>query len=172
MGNRLVRMLTAVALVAMTGCATAFNGTREFVRVNSLPDNATIIIGEGSTGKRVFQGRTPAVISLRRSYGYFRPANYRITVKSPGFENQVFDLETTASGWYVYGNLILGGLVGWLVVDPATGGMWRISPDEITADFEKDQQSSNDRNTIRIATLDQIPASIRSSMVPIPAQPR
>ena len=34
------------------------------------------------------------------------------------------------SGWY-WGNLVLGGLIGMLAVDPATGAMWNIAPDKI-----------------------------------------
>lgn len=35
-------------------------------------------------------------------------------------------LTTGPSGWYV-GNVVFGGLIGLLIVDPATGAMWGIS---------------------------------------------
>ncbi|MDP2932712.1 MAG: hypothetical protein Q8N81_01105, partial [bacterium] len=29
-------------------------------------------------------------------------------------------------GWYGGGNIIIGGLIGWVIVDPLTGGMYKI----------------------------------------------
>jgi hypothetical protein len=34
------------------------------------------------------------------------------------------------SGWY-FGNLVFGGIIGMLIVDPLTGSMWNLTPDHI-----------------------------------------
>ena len=42
------------------------------------------------------------------------------------------DLSMSArlNAWY-WGNILFGGLIGWLIVDPATGAMWKLK-DEFT----------------------------------------
>ena len=39
-------------------------------------------------------------------------------------------LETRMNGWYL-GNIIFGGLIGALIVDPATGAMWTFKENDI-----------------------------------------
>ena len=39
-----------------------------------------------------------------------------------------FNIKPTPNGWYLAGNFIFGGLLGWLIVDPATGAMWNLKP--------------------------------------------
>ena len=48
----------------------------------------------------------------------------------PGYETAEVALTPKMSGWY-WGNLLIGGLIGMLAVDPATGSMWNIAPDKI-----------------------------------------
>lgn len=40
------------------------------------------------------------------------------------------------NGWYLAGNILLGGLIGWIIVDPITGGMWTLSPEEISLNLK------------------------------------
>ena len=56
-------------------------------------------------------------------------------------------------GWYI-GNIVFGGLIGWLVVDPASGAMWKLQDsvhgnleakeEEIAEAGPEDQQASDD----------------------------
>lgn len=39
------------------------------------------------------------------------------------------------SGWYV-ANLLFGGLIGLLIVDPLTGAMYNLSPEDVNAVLE------------------------------------
>ncbi|QYM78788.1 hypothetical protein K0B96_16015 [Horticoccus luteus] len=42
------------------------------------------------------------------------------------------------SGWY-WGNILFGGLIGMIVVDPITGSMWNLSPDRIEHPLSAEQ---------------------------------
>lgn len=160
------RKIAALILsVFITGCASVINGHREMLRVNSVPDGATIVIAEGRTGKRIFQGHTPAVVSLRRTVGYFKPALYRVTISKDGFSDRVVDLQPRISGWYIVGNVVIGGAIGWLIVDPVTGGMWKLKPDEIAIDFEEKHVAKD--GDLQIVTIDQIPDAVRASLIPL-----
>ena len=37
-------------------------------------------------------------------------------------------------GWYIGGNILVGGLIGWFIVDPLTGAMYTL-PKEVNADL-------------------------------------
>ena len=39
-------------------------------------------------------------------------------------------LDSSLSGWY-FGNIIFGGLIGMLIVDPVTGAMYNLTPAKI-----------------------------------------
>ena len=41
-------------------------------------------------------------------------------------------IDGAINGWY-FGNIIFGGLIGMLAVDPATGAMYTLSPKEVLA---------------------------------------
>ncbi len=41
-------------------------------------------------------------------------------------------LEATLDGWYI-GNIIFGGLIGFLIVDPLTGAMWKLPEQAMTS---------------------------------------
>lgn len=42
-------------------------------------------------------------------------------------------IKASANGWYIGGNIVFGGLIGWLAVDPFNGGMYTLKPKETNA---------------------------------------
>jgi hypothetical protein len=40
------------------------------------------------------------------------------------------NLHSSVSGWY-FGNVVFGGLIGMLIVDPLTGAMYNLTPEKI-----------------------------------------
>ena len=58
-----------------------------------------------------------------KSDGYFDGQSI-VTFKKEGFEDHTVLITSGADGWYIFGNLGFGFLIGWLIVDPATGAMW------------------------------------------------
>ena len=62
--------------------------------------------------------------------GYFSGQSYTLRLELEGYKPAEIELTARMSGWY-WGNLLLGGLIGMLAVDPATGAMWNIAPDKI-----------------------------------------
>ena len=62
---------------------------------------------------------------LEKSDGYFQNATYNLEVSLDGYQTQVIPLKSSLNGgWYFAGNIVFGGFIGWLIVDPLTGGMW------------------------------------------------
>ncbi len=48
-------------------------------------------------------------------------------MKKEGYVKQVVSIESRVDGWYIVGNLFFGGLLGYLIIDPATGTMWTLN---------------------------------------------
>jgi hypothetical protein len=73
------------------------------------------------------------------------------------------------SGWYI-GNILVGGLIGMLAVDPVTGGMY-VFPDQVSAalDAAKAATSSADDASIKIVSTANLTAEqmTQARLVPV-----
>jgi hypothetical protein len=76
----------------------------------------------------VHNGSTPNTVTLPSGRGYFKGEAYTITFKKEGYAEASTILDTSMSGWY-WGNILIGGLIGMLVVDPLTGAMYKLPED-------------------------------------------
>jgi hypothetical protein len=128
--------LCAFSLFALGGCATIISGETDRVTFTAIPDNTTFNIKD-ETGKSVHHGTTLATVLLDRGNGYFDGQTYQIDFSAPGYIPKTQELDTSLNGWY-FGNLIFGGVLGLLVIDPATGSMWDLPEKlDVTLSLEK-----------------------------------
>ena len=107
---------------------------------------------------------TPETITLKSSAGYFKGERYLLTFNKPGHEQQQFTLESGISGWYA-GNILFGGPLGLLIIDPATGAMFTL-PD---AAFVNLTPLKSDQS-LKITTTDHLSEEQIKKMKPINAQ--
>lgn len=114
----------ATALL-LPSCATIFGGSRHTFVLNTSPEDALLIITD-KKGREVFKGHTPTTVQLKSGAGYFSPAEYTVKFTKPGHGEQIVPIHFALNGWY-FGNILLGGAIGMLVVDPLTGGMWKVN---------------------------------------------
>jgi hypothetical protein len=116
-------------VVVLSSCAT-ISGRKEYtVSLKSMPEQATVNITD-ERGKTVFTGQTPTYANLPTSAGgYFQGKHYTATFTKDGFMPSSAYLQHEVSGLYVVGNALFGGVLGWLVADPISGGMWRLPTD-------------------------------------------
>ena len=77
----------------------------------------------------MIENNTPFQIILDKKAGYFQGKSYLVTLSKDGYKDISFNIKPTPNGWYLAGNFIFGGLLGWLIVDPATGAMWNLKPE-------------------------------------------
>lgn len=117
----------ALSIFFLTGCASILGTRYETVQINTDPAEATVSI-KNQQDKLVFIGKSPASVLLKKRMGYFRPARYTVTATKEGNEPSTVMLSSGLSGWY-FGNIVFGGLIGILIVDPLTGAMWSIQDD-------------------------------------------
>ena len=117
------------SVMFLSSCASILTETVYPVAIKSNPNNATVLITD-SRGRGVFHGQTPVVARLPASNGFFSQAGYKITFSAPGYQSKTTYIQATIDGWY-FGNILLGGIIGMLIIDPATGAMWKIQEEVI-----------------------------------------
>ena len=150
-------------LLLVASCASIIGKSVYPVAITSKPDQADITIVD-ETGKTVFAGKTPTTVSLSTKAGYFQGKDYTVTFSKPGYAKQTAQIKRGVSGWYIAGNLVFGGLIGWLIVDPLTGAMWTL-PDETTATLSPQMSMQHSDVSMQVVLLDDVPNSLRSKMV-------
>ena len=110
------------------GCASIISGRNADVAIDSYPSNAHVIIHDND-GRQVASLNTPGVVSLKRNRRYFLPAQYTATIEAPGYAPAEVPIRSTMNPWVV-GNIVIGGIPG-LIVDNATGAVWKPKQSEI-----------------------------------------
>ena len=124
-------MKKSILLVALTsilttaGCGAIINGSTQNMSVQVQPSTANIQL-LSANGALISQSTGSLFYELKRSKGFFKGANYNLKISAAGYQEQVVAISSSASGWYLAGNLLFGGFIGWLIVDPANGGMWAL----------------------------------------------
>ena len=106
---------------AVMGCATIVHGGPRAVSVSSTPAGAKVSIYDRSN-TLVQTNATPFVAQLPTKYSYFKGQSYRLVFESPDYQTAEVTLKPQLSGWYL-GNVVFGGLIGMLIVDPLTGAV-------------------------------------------------
>lgn len=147
----------------LTGCASIVGKNLFPLTINSNPDGATIVI-EDENGKKMFNGTTPATVSLISGESYFHAKSYNITFSKSGYMEQHAVVKATLSGWY-WGNIVFGGLIGMLIVDPITGNMWKLPPYVVGNLTQQQTFLNQNQSSLNIVTLDQVPQEMQKYLV-------
>jgi len=131
---RVVGLFTSVIFMfSFCGCASIIKGSApQQVSLKSAPPDANCQLTDLKTGSIVMKQKSPILTQLKRDSGYFKNTKYRFSCEKEGYKPNQIEFESSVNGWYLGGNLLIGGLIGWLIVDPATGAMWTFSPDDYT----------------------------------------
>ncbi|WP_262640771.1 hypothetical protein [Vibrio diabolicus] len=144
-------ILSAIAATILSGCSTIVSKSDYPVTIHSNPEGATFSISN-EDGEIVQKGLTPSTITLDAGAGFFDGETYTINLKKEGYFDNTYTLESSVDGWY-FGNILFGGLLGMLVIDPATGAMFSL-PDSVNVELSESEVSSNTLNIISIEKLD------------------
>lgn len=114
----------AIALMILTilsGCCTVMNGTHQSIGISSNPSDAYIWVD------RQYVGNTPIIVDMSRK------DNHIVRIELEGYKPYEATFSRQMSGW-VFGNIVFGGLIG-LAVDAISGGLYRLTPDQVQAEM-------------------------------------
>ena len=125
MNRKLFLALTVGAFVGfLSSCATIMKDNNQPVPINANVEDVHIKL-INRQGQTIFEGKTPVTASLKTSGGgYFDPQAYKIIATKDGYEMQQTLIDWNISNWYIFGNLVFCGLIGYLIVDPISGDMY------------------------------------------------
>ncbi|HEY8888431.1 MAG TPA: hypothetical protein VIM35_08075 [Gallionella sp.] len=153
-------------LMLVSGCATIMGHSTQLMPINSTPSDATILVTD-EKGMDVFKGLTPTSVTLQKSDGsYWGKKSYTVRISKDGFETQTVQVTANANGWYIGGNILFGGLIGWFIVDPLNGNMYNLSPEAINSSMiNKTAQNNKVKDgSISVMLIQDVPAELRSKM--------
>jgi hypothetical protein len=155
-----------LATMLLGGCATIVGDKTQLVPISSTPSDAAISIVD-ERGMEVFKGTTPTTVTLNKSDGsYWGGKEYTVTISKAGFKSQIIPIKSGVNGWYIGGNVIFGGLIGWFVVDPLNGAMYTLTPGQVSSSLTGKSVHNNTARdgSISIVLLQDVPKSLRSEM--------
>lgn len=130
--KKIFLMLT-VGLFAglLSSCATIMRDNNQVIPINASTEKVQIKVTD-QKGITIFEGQTPTVVNLKAAGdGYFDPRKYTVVASKDGFATQTQIIDWNVSGWYIFGNLLFGGLIGYLIVDPISGDMYYLDEDPV-----------------------------------------
>jgi hypothetical protein len=149
---------------ALSGCATIVHGGPRAISVASAPVGAKVSIYDRSN-TLVMTNTTPFIAQLPTKYGYFKGQNYRLVFEMPAHTTAEVNLTSSVSGWY-FANLVFGGAIGMLIVDPITGAMFNLSPEKLDQNLTATQAKViKDRTGFLVVLSSQVTEQERTPMV-------
>lgn len=103
-------------------------------------------------------------VTLETSRGFFQKARYRIEASKAGYETASSSVSADINGWY-FGNLLFGGVIGMLIVDPATGAMWKLEDTYSVNLPQAKKVTLKGGQSVEAVPISDVPLQLRSRMV-------
>jgi len=156
--------MTAIIMASVflfSSCASIVSKSTYTLSINSSPSNAKVSITD-KKGKEIYLGNTPATVKLKAGAGFFSKAEYQVKFSSPGYDDKIVPITFKLDGWY-FGNLLLGGVLGMLIIDPATGAMWKIETEFLNETLSKSTASIDPE--MKIMNINEIPENWKTHLV-------
>ncbi len=136
----------AIATLPLAGCGSIMHGSSQSLGISSSPTDAVVTIDGMEKGK------TPIVASLTRK------DNHIIRIAMQGYAPFEATVTRKVSGW-VWGNIVFGGVIG-LAVDAISGGLYALTPEQVTGQLSRQGASLGpSSNGVYVVLVRQVDAS-------------
>jgi hypothetical protein len=162
MKNKITRLFLAVGILLLSSCASIVSKSSYPISINSSPSEAKIVITD-KKGIEVYAGNTPATLKLKAGSGFFGKAHYQVKFTKDGYDTKMVPVNFKLDGWY-FGNILLGGVIGMLIVDPATGAMYKLDTEFLNETLSK-STASIDKTELKIYGINEIPTEWTEHLV-------
>lgn len=128
------------AMILLSSCASIVSKSTYPVSINSSPNGANVSI-TNANGATVYSGTTPSLTNLKASKKYMSGEKYTVTITKEGYQDQTIYITSKIDGWY-WGNILFGGLIGMLIVDPLTGAMYKLNTNSLNVSLDKSNKDT------------------------------
>lgn len=157
--------LVPVFMLSLISCATIVSKSTYPVSVQSNPSGLSFTV-TNKAGTVVHQGTTPSTVSLASGAGFFKAQSYRINVMKGSKVVGTTSLTAEMDGWYL-GNILFGGLIGLLIVDPASGAMYAL-PKQTTVNVASSiALKVTEPSGFQIALIESLSQEERDTLIPL-----
>jgi hypothetical protein len=160
--NLKLNFLAISSILLLTGCASIVSKSSWPITINSSPSEAKISIKD-KKGIEIYTGNTPATLKLKSGAGFFSKARYQVTFEKVGYDKKVVPVEFKLNGWY-FGNIIFGGPLGLLIIDPATGAMFKLETEFLNETLTK-SVANVDTKELKLLDINNIPAEWKKHLI-------
>jgi len=161
--RKTLSLMLCFTLAGLQGCATIMSGTTGSANIRTTPSEAKYTIYRN--GEAIHSGVSPQVVQLKKR------GKYSIRIEMEGYDPIETRIKKGVSGWYVLGNLVFGGLVGWIIVDPLSGAMFTF-PEKNTSFVLTRKRAGLSSEAVGegivILSMNEIPQDLRQELVLIP----
>lgn len=162
MKRKISSIFMASTILFATSCASIVSKSSYPISINSTPSEAKITITD-KKGIEFYSGNTPATLKLKASSGFFSKARYQVKFEKVGYDTKTVPVEFKLDGWY-FGNILFGGLLGLLIVDPATGAMYKLDTEALNEALTQ-STASVQKEELKVYTLTNIPSEWKKHLV-------
>ncbi len=162
----LPKLATLVAMLfLLNSCATIFSKSVYPLSINTSPSGAKVILRDRH-GADLYVGTTPASLKVKSSYNFFQKAKYTVVFEKEGYETISIPVTCSIDGWY-YTNLftVYFAIIPMLIIDPATGAMWKLDQSYIYQSLPKVQAETIPE--LKIMELNDVPDDLKPHLVQI-----
>lgn len=136
-----INLFFVLSTLILSSCASILSKSTYPFTLNTNPSGVNVKIKDNK-GMEIYNGTSPATVNLKASNGFFKKASYTVHISEEGYKEQTLPINFKIDGWY-FGNLLLGGVVGMLIVDPATGAMYKIEEEYMNINLSQSNTSIN-----------------------------
>ena len=122
-----IKNLSLIAIMTISACATASQGTNQKITVKSDPKNAEVVTSHGYGCDE-----TPCSFYVPRN------SNFEMKISKPGFSTKKVRVNTVLSGIGTaksLGSVVLGGIIAG-GYDVYKGAVLELSPSEVSVELE------------------------------------
>ena len=154
--------LLIAAIITLSGCASIVSKSLYPISINSTPSGAKITITD-KKAKEIYTGTTPANVQLNSGAGYFLKSSYSVKFEMDGYDTKTVPVEFKMDGWY-WGNILFGGLIGILIVDPATGAMFKLDTEFVNENMQMKSVNIDDPS-LKVFGYNDIPGSWKEKLI-------
>ena len=87
-------------------------------------------------------------------------------MSSPGYDEKIVTIDFKLNGWY-FGNLLIGGVLGMLFIDPLTGAMWKIQDPVVDETLDRAATASVQAPELNIVNIADVSAALKTRLIKI-----
>ena len=160
--NLKLKIIAVSSVMMLCSCASIVSKSSWPITINSSPSEAKISIKD-KKGVEIYTGNTPATLKLKSGAGFFSKARYQVTFEKVGFDKKVVPVEFKLNGWY-FGNILFGGPLGLLIIDPATGAMFKLDTEFLNETLTK-SVANTDTSELKLLDINKIPLNWKSHLI-------